>query len=180
MEYKYITENNLENKQTYMYSEFGGAEFLKAYKNSRLGYLERVMHDEVDSKVFHCTRSDLLRIKDNIKDEKSNQINELLNNYVKRFEVCKRLYTVYDYNWKIAENAPYNQYDLYILLADCCIRAYENTKCTKYFSCLLKISDTLLSIEDKLTEIEKRALGDVIEKEIMEFDKLSNQIGVAL
>lgn len=35
MNYKYITENNLENKQNYMYSEYGGQDFVDAYIESR-------------------------------------------------------------------------------------------------------------------------------------------------
>ena len=35
MNYKYITENNLENKQNYMYSEYCRQEFLDAYVSTR-------------------------------------------------------------------------------------------------------------------------------------------------
>ena len=35
MSYKYITDNNLYHKQTYMYAEFGGKQFLKDYLKSR-------------------------------------------------------------------------------------------------------------------------------------------------
>lgn len=35
MEYKYITENNLFEKQTYMYSEYKGIDFIKEYMSSR-------------------------------------------------------------------------------------------------------------------------------------------------
>lgn len=44
--YKYITENNLENKQNYMYSEYGGAEFLVSYLESR--YIEGIDTDNTD------------------------------------------------------------------------------------------------------------------------------------
>ncbi len=42
MNYKYITEDNLENKQTYMYSEYGGEDFLKAYVKSREDVIENI------------------------------------------------------------------------------------------------------------------------------------------
>ena len=40
MGYKYITDNNLVNKQDYMYSEFGGVDFLKAFTGSRDEFIE--------------------------------------------------------------------------------------------------------------------------------------------
>ena len=41
MAYKYISENNLYHKQTYMYSEYDGICFLKEYIASREKYLNK-------------------------------------------------------------------------------------------------------------------------------------------
>ncbi len=40
MAYKYITDNNLYQKQTYMYSEYKGMDFIEEYLNSRQSYLK--------------------------------------------------------------------------------------------------------------------------------------------
>ena len=42
MLYKYITENNLYDKQNYMYSEYGGIAFLDSYLLSRREFLNRL------------------------------------------------------------------------------------------------------------------------------------------
>ena len=54
--YKYITENNLEDKQNYMYSEFGGSEFLRLYCKTRNDFLKRV---EGIATEYHNTRKEL-------------------------------------------------------------------------------------------------------------------------
>lgn len=41
MAYKYITDNNLYKKQTYMYSEYKGMLFFKEYLDSRQAFLEQ-------------------------------------------------------------------------------------------------------------------------------------------
>lgn len=46
MLYKYITSNNLYEKQNYMYSEYGGIEFIKEYINSRQKYLNIIISGE--------------------------------------------------------------------------------------------------------------------------------------
>jgi hypothetical protein len=40
MSYKYITNNNLYEKQNYMYSEYGGIKFINDYVYSRRNYLK--------------------------------------------------------------------------------------------------------------------------------------------
>lgn len=42
MGYKYITENNLYEKQTYMYSAYKGIDFIKEYLNSRENCLKEI------------------------------------------------------------------------------------------------------------------------------------------
>ena len=146
MEYKYITEDNLEQKQTYMYSEFGGTEFLQAYKKSRDDAI--LFCDEERIGMVHCTRDDLNEIKDSLKTGNYLEKRELLDLYVKRFEVSKRLYNEYNEKWRKTENASFIELDLYLLLAECCELIYEHDRCTKYLSCLLKIDDTLISTKD--------------------------------
>ena len=46
MQYKYITENNLENIQKYNYSEFHGSDFVYSYFETRKSLLETINQDE--------------------------------------------------------------------------------------------------------------------------------------
>ena len=77
MAYKYITENNLYNKQTYMYSEYNGICFLKEYVASRQKYLnnfkslkECITKDNEDESELTDVMQDLLHIKNALKSDK--------------------------------------------------------------------------------------------------------------
>ncbi len=177
--YEYITNNNLEDRQNYMYSEFGGVEFLKLYRLSREQYLKGLKESSREEIIAnHDTRKDLNQVLRNLKCGDYNKTKDVLNDYVKRFEVSKRLYTEYKQNWKVANNASYDNLDLYMLLADCCLESYKLSGCTKYFSCLLKIDDTLLSVSSSLTCLESEHLKEIVIKELEEFEKLKKSKGI--
>ena len=159
MKYKYITENNLNNKQDYMYSEFGGKDFLTCFADSRKDFFGRVESLEIKG---HHTRTELYCLRENLKHEKFCDCQEILDAYVKRFEVTKRIYSEYKEDWKAAKDASYEQLDLYLLLSECCIQAYQETTCLKYLSCALKINDTLLSVEGLLSVFECKWLENIL------------------
>ena len=170
MGYEYITENNLYSKQNYMYSKFKGFDFFKEYLQSRK--LEVLGKDicEEDIKEESETYLDILDIYNNFDGDKENKLKKL-DYYVKSFEVRKRLYTSY-FNRKPMENSSFENYEIYLLFAEVLSKAYEITDCLKYFSCLLKVNDTLLSIQDKLNHNQKKLLKSIINKEIQFFKEL--------
>lgn len=174
--YKYVTENNLEDKQNYMYSEFGGRDFLNAYETSRRDYIFTA--DSEEGEAFHDTRADLGVLKDRLESGEFESSRELLDAYVKRFEVSKRLYSEYNEAWKVAEKTSYDQLDIYILLSECCLAAYALSGCTKYLSCSLKVDDTLLSVADRLTKSERRRFVEVLKSELQEYKALASRLEV--
>lgn len=97
-------------------------------------------------------------------------VRQVLDRYVKAFEVRKRIYTEYDENWKPVQNSRYDYIENYILLAKCVALAYEKSECTKYLNVLLKLDDTLISLTDTLTNHQKIEVKDICAKE-MEFVK---------
>ncbi len=175
MEYKYITDDNLINKQNYMYSDFGGAEFLKAYANSREEFIK-----DKDKFVgrFHDTRKELGLIISSLQEGDHGPVMESLNSYVKRYEVTKRLYTEYDESWKPTVNSSFEEMDVYLALARGCLLTYRLTKCTKYLSCLLKVTDTLLSVRERLTYGQSADLADITVCERKEIDMLCETLKV--
>lgn len=177
MEYKYITENNLEKRQYYMYSDFGGKDFLDAYRKSRLDFIEK--YENTDKKNHFKTEVDLQIIKENIGIAYDEYI-PILDLYVKRYEVTKRLYDEYDENWKPALNSKYDDVNLYLLLSECCYNAYNKSKCAKYFSCMLKLDDTLLSIKDSMTYTEIEELSNILKQELEVYESISNELGVRI
>lgn len=190
MMYKYITDNNLIDKQNYMYSEYGGRDFLNAYADSRNRYIQNLNIPEPDaSESGHVAYDELMYYKDAVSDRCgssgqdaiiSKDLRNSINLYVKTFEVRKRLYTEYDSQWKPVENACYDNYDLYLLFAEVLIEIYKNTECTKYFSCLLKLNDTMLSIQEKFTARQQLLLSNILKTELNFYDKLIRKSGIII
>lgn len=186
MGYKYITDNNLYEKQTYMYSEYGGAAFLKEYINSRQNYLKKSFlgggHEEDEACIFRCdTEKQLRMILAQLKtgDTESETL-ALLNLYTKSFEVRKRIYTEYDDKWKPIEDSQFQVYEIYLLFADCLIHAYKQTDCLKYLNCLLKVDDTLLSISADLKPVLMTYLAWIVDMELKAVFELVDKMSISL
>lgn len=179
--YEYITSDNLENKQTYMYSQYRGYEFLDDYEKSRDIKRNReksIFREEVDSDsriritslynslCEHCDNS--LRLK--VKQE--------LDFYNKTFEVRKRLYSSYNDNGKPNDEATYRDYDLYVLLGQCLLKGYSTTKCLKYYNCLLKIVDTIMSFKDELSDPVYEDFYKLVQEEKKIYFELIQQFNI--
>lgn len=185
MLYKYITENNLYDKQNYMYSEYGGIAFLDSYLLSRREFLNRLgVTRELHGDFLTGKSSTEKRLKEILRKFRTGQEDEesieLVNLYTKSFEVRKRLYTEYDEKCKPVENAIFENYEVYLLFADCLMHVYKKTGCLKYLSCLLKVTDTLLSVSDKLELEIKEYMAWIVSAEIKAFFDLSAKLGIDL
>ena len=184
MLYKYITENNLYEKQNYMYSEYEGIDFLRKYTASRKSYLNTVQQsfENEGAILTRCkTEEELKEILSVLKaGETDYKIIVKLNMLIKSFEIRKRIYTEYDERWKPIEGAGFEEYGLYLLFADCLIYAYKEIKNLKYLSCLMKVNDTILSLSDKYITELKPYLAWLIQEELEEFSKLAIQMGINL
>ena len=177
MEYKYITENNLENRQYYMYSEYGGSEFIKSYLAVREQAIQVVKPVE-DSKEFdviceeylnHRSQSPtFLELKNLLCKVMQNRVDDAeISFYLKTFEVRKRIYTEYDKNTgKPAEGANYQNRDNYILFSVLMCHLYKQTHKLQYLNALLKVNDTLISIQNLLGESENQILQEVLKQEV--------------
>lgn len=181
MSYKYIANNNLYEKQTYMYSEYKGMDFLKEYLDSRKVCLNSQENPGEDVLVQYETlnnpvQQDLLKIVQKLNNGNcSKELMTYVNAYTKSFEVRKRLYSCYDDNWKPTTDAGFEDYESYLLFAECLLLAYRHTECLKYFSCLLKVDDTLLSIQEKLRDQLKKHCCRIIQQEVNIFYQLARE-----
>ncbi len=184
MSYEYITKNNLYEKQTYMYSAYKGLDFLKEYLDSRNAFLERQEAPEAcgaaqDETDCNLVQQNLLQILQELQNGNYGQeIISSVNAYTKSFEVRKRLYSCYDNNWKPVSDAGFEDYESYLLFAECLLLVYRHTKCLKYFSCLLKLDDTLLSVQEKLENPLKKRCCQIISQELEIFYQLAGEHGV--
>lgn len=180
--YPYITSNNLYDKQNYMYSKYYGIDFLRAYVQSRKlnDYLGDKTAATLENEETSATYQELKRIYRYLhSDGNHEEALEALKGYVKSFEVRKRIYTAYE-NWNPIDSASYEEYGNYLCFADNLIQAYILTRNLKYFSCLLKLDDTLLSLQSKLNPSQKGHLKQITAKELGFFSQLLEAKGICL
>lgn len=188
MAYKYVTENNLYDKQTYMYSQYNGIQFLKEYLGVRQEYLKKnaslgkcaaeKTEGQANAASVMC---DLLHIKKILKSDKQNKETiDLMNAYTKSFEVRKRIYQEYDSDWKPTGSMNFEDYEIYLTFAECLVLSYRHTQCLKYFSCLLKVDDTLLSVSGQMDLVLKGELYQIIKKELAIFYEIAEKNGISL
>lgn len=167
MKYIYITDNNLEKRQKYNYSQYGGDAFLKSYFESRKNTIEQLR----DKSIVHQTYAELKSIKNRLLTAKiiDTELKKEIDAYVKTFEVRKRLYSGYDQYWKpVCET--YNDYNNYVMLAQILINIYEISHNIKYFSCLMKLDDTLISLIPIAPQSIRTEIKSILETEITKYE----------
>lgn len=180
MSYKYITENNLEHKQTYMYSEYGGMNFLLEYECIRQEFIKKYPSDNLSIEEFFSENTKTIRELSDIycllaKEEEMDY--SRLDGYLKSFEVRKKLYDCYQgYTFKPVNEDNYGDTMTYILLSACLYLAYERTKCLKYYNSMLKVNDTLISLEKLMGREECKLVSFYLEKELGIYHALAHDI----
>lgn len=179
MKYKYITANNLMDRQTYMYSDCNDPEFWTSYLESRNDFIS----NQAPTSASHiCKNDDTFRKLEMLyKQIKSFGLSKdskiAVNCFVKSFEVRKRIYSSYDSEQKPYENALYNNYDNYLLFAEILVITFQSTQNLKYLSCLLKLDDTLLSIVHFLDNTQIIQLKQIIQQELNFILQLMGELG---
>lgn len=181
--YKYITADNLEDKQNYMYSKYGGNNFLNEYLLSREipAYIERKLVNGVAS--VGSVKKNIEHLNERLANYSATERDfELLDVYLKSFEVRKRLYCEYDDNMKPVAGSDYRDYDLYLMMASCLVKAYRVRSNLRYVNCLLKIDDTLLSLCKNFSKKQYDELVSIISTEIAIVKQvaLKNNVGIGV
>jgi len=202
MKYQYITEDNLEYRQKYTYSDFGGKEFLSAYFDSRRNTLKELslhVSDNVltNEELFEMLQPPLTAYNNTANDsaidmriilldelkklQTKNHDSSLLDAVLKTFEVRKRLYHYYSENFKPLDETDYRDYNLYIAFAVIMSGNYDKTRNLKYLNSLLKCNDILISLYLKQEGlINRRFLAFVLNKELEYIQALCKENNIEL
>ena len=100
-----------------------------------------------------------------------------LDRLVQRFEVTKKLYTSYQSGFRICQGKT-DILHIYWLFSLLLILFYAKTKNTKYLSTLLKVTDLLLSLNNKLLvkDMPMQGLLLVLSYEILSINSLLSNI----
>lgn len=177
MLYKYVTENNLEAPQNYMYSDFGGKDFLFEYEKIRLNFvkkhaninqisIENFVNKEKDGDNAMLQRLKkiyfILKINGHLQEIKSE-----FEYFVKIFELRKRIFNKYEEGtYRPVLDSGYECYRMYILFSWLLSEFYERSDSLKYLNTFLKVNDTLLSRESALDDSERGLFSSLVKKEI--------------
>ena len=164
--YEYSMQNLLETPQKYEMTPFQGSKFLELYKESRK-FSMQLIKDKIDTitldqvttqmqlnfqhpleiissskfstqKLFESIFLILLRDGDDV------GVTKIVNGFVKKFEIKKRIFSHYNQEIKEASD-NYKILANYILLASICVLKYKKIRNLKYLNVLLKLNDTICS-----------------------------------
>lgn len=193
MKYQYITEDNLEIRQTYMYAMYGGKEFLTAYLNSRQTFLRNVY---VNENGIHMYLEKMLKKYENVSRKKTivsllalayaenvtdAEYKKQIDRYIKRFEVHKLLFEEYDAETgKPLQGSEHRFFDNYLMLAVAVEKSYVGTANLKYLSGLLKLNDTLLSLNNEMDQEQQSVLRFLVRKEVCHVKALADAKNISM
>lgn len=180
MNYNYSKKGQLHYPQKYEKTPFEGKNFLVEYQNLReknIKILKEKIKDEIEFneilknlKIGKNKESEFFTrillesvLKENSDSEKNNNI---INIFIKKFEVKKRIFS--SYNKLFVENSSnYQEMINYILLSNICVIKYEKTKNLKFLNTILKLNDLICSeIENIKDEIELNLAQHCLNKEL--------------
>ncbi len=169
MHYPYTDNDNLVNPLTYQYSKFAGKDFIHAWRRQRQRLLGQLPSASLPSLtlVDKTTARLVPAIEVLRKDEKITD-DELLwpLRLLKKFEVSKRLYSSYnDFLPFRPQSDDYTGLNNYFLLAEICIRQWQQQRKTYWLSGLLKLTDTLCTQFSRMTLAQQSQLTWILELE---------------
>ncbi len=168
---KYIKKDFFEYQQSYQFSKFEGYPFLESYKKTRLQIIKNLEINIKEQK--NLTLRDFLKSKvysARIKPNKNFRTNEILKNilmllvlnkghkkeiynwlnkFIKKYEVSKRLYEVYDKEFRKLSN-NYKNTENYVLLSLNSLLYYKISGNLKFLNTTLKLNDAITTILNKI------------------------------
>ena len=98
---------------------------------------------------------------------------------LKKFEISKKIYNVYDLEWRPTDQSNAFSFKLYIGFALILDTSYKNTRKLNYLNALLKLIDSLVSVYEDLDILEKRNLTWLILEEVKHINELKNKLVVS-
>tara|TARA_B100000953_G_C18008202_1_gene417206 strand:- start:397 stop:996 length:600 start_codon:yes stop_codon:yes gene_type:complete len=196
LEYQYDNGDLLKNPQKYQKTEFIGNEFLIAYKKSRQQCIDKIENKKYEKnsyqnivnkeielilhgKKIHLEKllNELLNLKNNY-NEKNSKNNIIIDTFLKKFEIRKRLFLSYNSNLEEGEDR-YDNLRNYLFLSNLGLIRYHETNNLKFLNTVLKINDTLCSQIEKLDdEDDKLLLRYLLENELIAVNNICTKKGI--
>ena len=191
MSYSYTDGDKIASPNTYFYTEYNGQEFLNSYFGNRKSIL-RKMKDAVEPTFSeNDIETDQSLIQTSIyldylytslqsqNHSRNADIFAEINLILKKFEVSKRIYDFYLPEFKKSDDSDFKNLNNYLKLASVLSRSYEITNKLNYLNGMLKVIDTLISVFNEMSELEKKNLAWLIRLEIDHVGKLTSKLRIS-
>ena len=168
--YPYAQGPLLEQPNTYFYTTFHGSNFLEAWQQSRSLVSMPGSSNRPSADIAQCdpagkdivTRNLLLDLLIQQADQ-----TYWWPRLVKKFEVKKRLFSVYQSEppHRPVTDSGYQDLDNYLLFAEWLATSYQYQPRLQLLNTLLKVMDTLVSQQKQLSPTQLRHLAWLLEQE---------------
>ena len=191
LKYSYAEGDLLEDRHTYQYSRYGGLPFLHSWRAHR----DAVLTDLGDPSApplpgetyapahppFRTARR-LEQLLDGWQSGRQTEtaFREEMKDWVKKFEVSKRLFPEYNERFRTKDKTAYHEMVLYVRYAELMETAYRASNELPFLNVLLKVLDTLVARRDRLQSDEPARLAWLIRAEAGHVEALARKWGVAV
>ncbi len=177
IKYEYSKKNLFEYPEKYQKTKFFGQDFILAYEESRKETLKMIEGKNMPKNIKEIiqnieeiknnqneTNKNLIQILKEINSKNGNQ--NALNQFIKKFEISKKIFSSYDKTWK-QNSTEFKNISNYILLTTICILKYQSDNNLKLINIVLKLNDLICSqIKNITTKLDLELCRFNIEKEL--------------
>ncbi|MFG0413664.1 hypothetical protein ACF8MD_08295 [Pseudomonas sp. zjy_8] len=171
IDYPYSQGDRLEERNTYFYSQYHGAAFFPVWQASRQAALAHLppaqalplptAGEQLESaQDTAALLADLLNTAADAPGKR-----RLAERLLQRFEVSKRLHRRYDSDFKAVTSSGYDDLDLYLQFAALCLHHAEQPGALPFLNGLLKVIDSLISVQQHLSPSQGAQLAWLISAE---------------
>jgi len=187
--YVFITKDNLLNRQNYMYSAFFGHSFIKEYIELRKQAVDRMSvgipsswHTSLEEALFHAEKHSQTTTALNLlhawNQRDMHAVFEQADALVHAFEIRKRIHAAYNSLYKPIDPEDFRSLDAYAALAVVLGLATRDRVHLRYLNTLLKINDTLLSVENEMNDSVRVLSLHALNLELLSIERLMAEKGV--
>jgi hypothetical protein len=192
--YSYIQKNLLKDPEKYQMTPYLGLPFLSSFIESRKIFLNSEITEFDSSELIKLLseKSLLLNnlekvfftfdlfseiLKNFLKHNFDSKIINLVNIFIKKFEIGKKIFRKYNSNIKEIDS---NFFELknYILFSIVCEILFLQTNNLKYLNVSLKLNDLVCSQNNLLDKIDRKLMNFSIIKEFESLKFISKKTGV--
>jgi hypothetical protein len=176
--YSYARDDLLDNRNTYFYTEYQGAGFIKNWRASRLKVLNILPPTiaPMPAGAFD-PNSPLTR---NLIEQAIAGNEILAEKFIAKFEITKRIHGAYDEKFKALDREDHKDLDLYLRAADLFVELYCSGKSSRLLNVYLKCLDTLVGLHESINAGSAGRLAWHIESEQQIISRLIKKLDLQL